>query len=92
MLDKSVNVPGAEKFINSFGDQIAYVFNNLPGEATDASLTTASDSLDAVLTADTIYTLTFNTASDSGAAINYHVELLAIEANGPVETVLAAAT
>ncbi len=92
MLDTSVNVAGSEMFINSFGDQIAYVFNNLPGEDTGASLTTTSDSLGAVLRADTVYTLTFNTASDGGAAINYHVELLAIEDTGPVETVLAAAT
>ena len=90
MLDTSINVPGSEKFINSFGDQIAYIFNNLPGEDTDASLTTTSDSLDATLAANTIYTLTFNTASDSGFSLNYHVELLAIDGSD-VETVLGTA-
>ncbi len=94
MLNKSVNVPGSEKFINSFGDQIAYIFNNRPGEDTGASLTTTPDSLDAIIAADTIYTLTFNTASDSGAAIDYHVELLAIDdqTDPVVETVLGTAT
>jgi len=94
MLNRAVNVEGAENFLNSFGDQIAYIFNNLPGEETGASLTTTPGSLDAVLTADTTYTLTFNTASDRGAAIEYHVELLAMDesADPVVETVLGTAT
>ena len=96
ILNKAVNVAGSEKFVNSFGDQVAYIFNNLPDEDTNANLTTTSDSLDAVLTADAVYTLTFNTASANGAAVDYHVELLAILDNADpalvVETVLDSAT
>jgi len=92
MVDEAVNVEGSESFISPFGDQVAYVFNNLPGEDTNASLTTTTESLDAAVVANTIYTLTFNTASEGGAAINYHVELLAIEDEGPVETVLGTAS
>ena len=95
ILNKAVNVAGSELFVNSFGDQVAFIFSG-PTEDTSANLTTTSDSLDAVLTADAVYTLTFNTASASGAAADYHVELLAIIDNEDpalaVETILDSAT
>lgn len=76
-------------FINAFGDQVAYIFDNLPGGSTDANLTTKSDSLNAALASNMTYTLTFNMASGNSSSINYHVQLLAI--NGNTATILALA-
>ncbi len=95
IVNKAVNVAGSELFVNSFGDQVAFIFTG-PTEDTSANLMTTSDSLDAVLTADAVYTLTFNTASANGAAADYLVELLAILDNEDpalvVETILDSAT
>ncbi|MCF7955566.1 MAG: hypothetical protein K9M75_07180, partial [Phycisphaerae bacterium] len=88
--DKSVNVPGDEMFINSFGDQALYVFNNIPSGDTQARLTTTADSLDVAIEANTTYTLKLNTASSRSNEIEYHVELIAISGGG-AETVLATA-
>ncbi len=92
ICDKGINEEGNEQFINPFGDQVAMVFDNNPGEPQDSSLTTTSDLLDAVLTEDTIYQLSFNVASGFSQSIEYHVQLLAIDDSDPlfpIETVLA---
>ena len=88
IFNTDINVPADPRFVNSIGDQVAYIFNNLPGEQTNARLTTTTDSLDIAIEANTTYTLKFNTATHKGNPVEYDVRLLAIAGDG-TETILA---
>lgn len=72
-------------FTTAHGTQAVWVFDNVGTSGTtgerNQSLTTSADLLDVPLTAETTYTLTFNTAT-TGSAIGYRVRLMAIAADG----------
>lgn len=88
IINTGINDLADPVFINSFGDQVVYIFNNIPSKDLDARLESTAQVLDAKIAANTTYTLKFNTASLKGNEIEYHVQLMAI-ADGGGETVLS---
>jgi len=88
-----INDPENPHFVSPFGDQVAFIFNNIVsgGKDLEARMTTTIDSLDAKVAANMTYTLKFNTASLRSNEIEYHVQLIAVddEADPVVDTVLA---
>ncbi len=76
-------------FTTPYGSQAVSCYTRKPPDPW-SNATTTSSILSDTLTADMVYTLSFNVAANIGhTPAEYRAELLAIDDSGPVETVLA---